>query len=164
MSVFRVILVHTFPACSRIRSEYREIQSISPYSLRMLENAGKMRTRITLNTDSRHAVVLNIYSSAIFTTISIITKHYNCIIKHCNKNYTTQALGVCQLALLAIRLFSLLNIFNRTSSNIVTVKSTWPYPQHICRITKIIIRFSWTHAFIDHALTKKLFSYCEAIS
>ena len=51
-SVFGVILVHIFPAFSRIRTEYGEI----PYSIRMRENAGKMRTRITPNTDSFYAV------------------------------------------------------------------------------------------------------------
>ena len=48
VSVFGVILVRNFfPAFSRI---------ISPYSVRMRENAGKMRTRITPNTDTFYAV------------------------------------------------------------------------------------------------------------
>ena len=34
--------------------------SISPYSARMRENAGKMRTRITPNTDSFYAVLFTI--------------------------------------------------------------------------------------------------------
>ena len=39
VSVFGVILVRIFPALSRIRTEYGEIWSISPYSVRMRENA-----------------------------------------------------------------------------------------------------------------------------
>ena len=39
-----------------IRTEYGEIRSISPYSVRMCEIAGKMQTRITPNTDSFYAV------------------------------------------------------------------------------------------------------------
>ena len=50
------ILVRIFPAFSRIWTEYGEIRSISPYSVRMRENAGKMRTRITPNTDTFYAV------------------------------------------------------------------------------------------------------------
>ena len=57
-SVFGVILVRIFPAFSRIRTEYGEILRISPYSVRMQENAGKMRTRITPNTDSFYTVVI----------------------------------------------------------------------------------------------------------
>ena len=52
MCVFGVILVRIFPAFSRIRTEYGEIQSISPYLVRMMENAGKMRTRITPHTNT----------------------------------------------------------------------------------------------------------------
>ena len=37
---------------SRIPTEYGEIRSISPYSVRMRENTGKMWTRVTPNTDS----------------------------------------------------------------------------------------------------------------
>ena len=40
-SVFGVILVRIFHAFSRIRSEYAEIRSISPYSVPMRENFGK---------------------------------------------------------------------------------------------------------------------------
>ena len=57
-SVFGVILVRIFPAFSRIRTEYGVIVCISPYSVRMRENAGKMQTRITLNTDTFYAVIL----------------------------------------------------------------------------------------------------------
>ena len=52
VSVFGVILVYVFPAFSRIRREYGEI----PYSVRMRENAGKMRTRITPDMDNFYAV------------------------------------------------------------------------------------------------------------
>ena len=55
VSVFRVILVRIFPAFSHIRTEYGEI--ISPYSVRMRENVGKMWTRITPNTDTFYAVL-----------------------------------------------------------------------------------------------------------
>ena len=48
MSVFRVILVRIFPTFFRIPTEYGETQSISPYSVRMRKNTGKMRTRIAL--------------------------------------------------------------------------------------------------------------------
>ena len=56
MSVFRVILVRIFPAFSCIWTEYGKILRISPYSVRMWENAGKMRTRTTPNTDSFYVV------------------------------------------------------------------------------------------------------------
>ena len=45
-----------FPAFSCIRTECGEIRSITPYSVRMRENVGKMWTRITPNTDSFHAI------------------------------------------------------------------------------------------------------------
>ena len=44
------ILVRIFPAFSHIWTEY------GIYSVRMRENAGKMRTRITPNTDTFYAV------------------------------------------------------------------------------------------------------------
>ena len=52
---------------SRIRTEYG---GISPYSVRMQENAGKMRTRITPNTDSFYVVNM----AVIFK--KIIHSHY----------------------------------------------------------------------------------------
>ena len=55
MSVFGVILDRIFPAFSRIRTEYGETRSISPYSALMRESAGKMWTRITPNTDTFYA-------------------------------------------------------------------------------------------------------------
>ena len=58
MSVFGVILVRIFPSFSRIRTAYEETNRISLYSVRMRENAGKMRTRITPNTDTFYAVKL----------------------------------------------------------------------------------------------------------
>ena len=51
-----------FPAFSRIRTEYGD--RISPYSVQMRENAGKMRTRITPKTDT-------------FYTVKIATKKKN---------------------------------------------------------------------------------------
>ena len=56
MCVFGVILVRIFPAFFRIRTEYGEIQSVSPYLARMRENAEKTQTRITPNTDTFYAV------------------------------------------------------------------------------------------------------------
>ena len=61
----RIILVRIFPAFSHIRTEYAEIRSISPYSIQMRENAGKMLTRITLNTDTFQAVNIFLF---LFTT------------------------------------------------------------------------------------------------
>ena len=52
-----VILVPIFPAFSFIRTEYGEILRIYPYSVRMRENVGKMRTRITPNMDTFYAVI-----------------------------------------------------------------------------------------------------------
>ena len=78
LSVFGVILVSIFLAFSHIRTEYGEILRISPYSVRMRENAGKMQKRITPNTDTFFAVaarshfpVLALYEQGIF--ISIVT-------------------------------------------------------------------------------------------
>ena len=55
--VLGVILVRIFPSFSRIRTEYGEILRISLDSVRMWENAGKMRTRITPNTGTFYAVI-----------------------------------------------------------------------------------------------------------
>ena len=55
MSVFGVILVRICHAFSRIHTEHGEIRSISPYSVRISESAGKMLTRITPNTDTFNA-------------------------------------------------------------------------------------------------------------
>ena len=41
---------------SVIRTEYGEIGSVSPYSFQMWENAGKIWTRITPDTDTFYAV------------------------------------------------------------------------------------------------------------
>ena len=54
--VFGIILVRIFPAFSRIRTEYGQLLCISPYSVRMRENTGKIGTGITPNTDSFYAV------------------------------------------------------------------------------------------------------------
>ena len=45
-----------FPVFPRIWTEYGEILRISPYSFQMVENAGKMRNRITPNMDTFYAV------------------------------------------------------------------------------------------------------------
>ena len=71
MSVIGVILARTLPAFSRIRTEYGEILRISPYPVRMRENAGKMRTRITPNTDTFYAEVYEgLFSFWFFENIS----------------------------------------------------------------------------------------------
>ena len=70
VSVFGVILVSIFRVFSRIRTEYGEIRSISPYSVQMRKTAGKMRTRITLNKSSFYASLL------------ILRKSYGCIMDY----------------------------------------------------------------------------------
>ena len=55
-SIFGVIPVCIFPAFSRIRTQYRDMSRISPYSVRMQENVGEMQTRTTPNTDTFYAV------------------------------------------------------------------------------------------------------------
>ena len=59
MSVFGGIMVHIFSAFSRIRTEFGQILRISPYSVRTRESAGKMRTRITSNTDTFYVVTVS---------------------------------------------------------------------------------------------------------
>ena len=54
-----------FSGLFRICSEYREIRSITPYSVQMRENTGKMRSRITPNMDTFYAVSLAIPSPAL---------------------------------------------------------------------------------------------------
>ena len=78
--VFGVILVRIFPAFSRIRSEYGEILRISRYSIRMLENAGKMRTRITPSTDTFYAVICSQFTLSL--TPENIRKPYGLMIFH----------------------------------------------------------------------------------
>ena len=56
VSLSGFILVSILPAFSGNRTEYGEILHMSPYSLRMRENAGKMPTRVTPNTDPFYAV------------------------------------------------------------------------------------------------------------
>ena len=56
-----VILVRIFLTFSLIRTEYEEI--CFPYSVRMRENAEKMRTRITPNTDTFYVVFVNLWNS-----------------------------------------------------------------------------------------------------
>ena len=47
-SVFGVVLVRIFTAFSRIRTEYGEILRISPYSVRMRENADRNNSEYKL--------------------------------------------------------------------------------------------------------------------
>ena len=49
--------VRIFPAFSLIRTEYGEILRMSPCSVRMRKNAGKMWTRRTSNMDTFYAVI-----------------------------------------------------------------------------------------------------------
>ena len=72
MSVFVVILVRIFPVFSGIRTEYREILRIPPYSVGMRENAGKMRNRITPNMDSFYTVLAFKIFVANFSTTSFL--------------------------------------------------------------------------------------------
>ena len=55
------IRCYSSPHFSLIRTEYGEKRSISPYSIRMRENARKMPTRITSNTDAFYAVIVFIF-------------------------------------------------------------------------------------------------------
>ena len=50
------------PHFSCIRTEYGVTLRISPYSVRMRENVGKMRTRITQNTDTFYAVKEQVFT------------------------------------------------------------------------------------------------------
>ena len=58
VSVFGVILVRIFPTFPHIWTEYGEILRMSPYSVRMWGNAGRMRTRINTNADTFYAVAI----------------------------------------------------------------------------------------------------------
>ena len=58
VSVFGVILVRIFPKFSRIWTEYEEVLRISRYQVQIPENAWKIPTRITPNTDTFYAVLL----------------------------------------------------------------------------------------------------------
>ena len=68
MSVLGVILVHIFPPFSRIRTEYGEIRSISPYSVRMREKKcgpEKLRMRTFFSSDAKAQLLTEItYLSA----------------------------------------------------------------------------------------------------
>ena len=68
------ILVRIFPGLSLIRTEYGEIRS--PYSVRVRENAGKMRTRITPNTDSFYAVLKNSSTYYLLSTTPLSNSSY----------------------------------------------------------------------------------------
>ena len=54
-----------FPGFSRIRTEYGEIIRISLYLVRMRENPGKIRTRITPNKNSFYTVFLSAFQNCI---------------------------------------------------------------------------------------------------
>ena len=80
MSVLGVILVRIFLIFSYIRTEYEEILRISPYSVRMQKNVGKMMIKITPNTDTFYAVIemnseysLQLYKSICHTNITCFT-------------------------------------------------------------------------------------------
>ena len=68
--LIRSILVRIFPEFSDIRTEYGEIESISLYSIRMWENARKMRTRITPNKDTFYVVMGFKNSDVQFKTVN----------------------------------------------------------------------------------------------
>ena len=79
---------------SHIRTEYGEILRMSPYSVRMRENLGRMQTRITPNTDTFYAVSYISYRDSSTTLVEAVfkqQKHYLtrkmllviCIEKHC---------------------------------------------------------------------------------
>ena len=87
MPVFVVILVLIFPTFSRIRTEYGEILRIYPYSLRMRENAGKIRTRITPNTDTFYAVVGSCYFQNFYVTHLQVKHNYKYIISEDLQSY-----------------------------------------------------------------------------
>ena len=64
----QIAVKENFFSC--IRTEYGEIWSISPYSVRIRENAGKMRIKITPNTSTFYAVGMDI-SVFLFDTQSV---------------------------------------------------------------------------------------------
>ena len=73
MSVFGVILVHNSSTFFHIQTEYREIRNISSYSVRMLENEGKMPTTITPNKDTFYAVLhINIAKKKICLSLATL--------------------------------------------------------------------------------------------
>ena len=65
-----------FPKFSRIGTEYGEILRVSAYSLRMRENARKMRTRITPNTDVFYVVVKCDFVSILLRDIAPVTNNF----------------------------------------------------------------------------------------
>ena len=80
-SVFEVILVCIFSAFGLGTERY----GISLYSFRIRENAGKMRTRITLNTETFYAVNVN----ALLSFTGLITKSQSLALQHQCKNTLT---------------------------------------------------------------------------
>ena len=61
---------------SRIRTEYGDIRSMSPYSVRMREKLEKTRTRITPNTDSFYAIYF--LKESVFFLGIIAKTHFYC--------------------------------------------------------------------------------------
>ena len=78
MPVFGVILVRIFPAFSRIRTEYGEIRSISPYSVRMREIDQKKLRIWTLFTQCRILFGFHELNVFIFTAGKSNTKQSFC--------------------------------------------------------------------------------------
>ena len=66
-----------FPAFSRIWTEYGDIPHISPYSVRISENAGKMRIRIPPNMDTFYAVSILLSIDYILWTFETIHNLYS---------------------------------------------------------------------------------------
>ena len=76
MSVFGVILVRNSCTFFHIQTEYGEIRNISPYSVRMRENPGKMPTRKTPKTDTFSALLhINIAKKNTKKTKKFLTKN-----------------------------------------------------------------------------------------
>ena len=75
MSLFGVTLVRIISVSSLIRTEYGEMLSIFPHSVRMWENVGKIRTRIPPNTDTFYAVtIIPFYSIPLIPFLSTATE------------------------------------------------------------------------------------------
>ena len=84
--VFVVIMVCIFSAFPCIWTEYGELR-ISPYSVRMYENAGKMQTRITPSTDTFYAVH---YCQIIFGYMKLdLMRHFVCKILYLETSFKT---------------------------------------------------------------------------
>ena len=89
---------------SRIRTEYGKILHISPYSVRLRGNAGKMRTRITLNTDNFYAVC--------------VTKQP--VLPHQNRRWKTSFMVIFHGDICSNNAVLCTNLFHKVSENIIT--------------------------------------------